>query len=135
MFRLAQPQFQPKPQAARQGFSTTQRQVIQCPDTFQTLTARNQNAQHTQSAQNPIPSERKCYACGERGHYAKQCPNPRTHPPQIVVSTLAVPVEPTLFLLLLSRTIPMVESTMFIWRKPRKLRAFSLVCFSSMTLL
>jgi hypothetical protein len=32
MFRPAQPHFQPKPQAARQGFSTPQHQVIQCPN-------------------------------------------------------------------------------------------------------
>jgi hypothetical protein len=31
--------------------------------------------------------ERKCNACGERGQFANQCPNPRTHPPQIAVST------------------------------------------------
>jgi hypothetical protein len=27
-------------------------------------------------------AERKCYACGERGYYGNQCPNPYTHPPQ-----------------------------------------------------
>jgi hypothetical protein len=32
VFCPAQPQFQPKPQAARQGFSTPQRQVIQHPN-------------------------------------------------------------------------------------------------------
>jgi hypothetical protein len=32
MFCPAQPHFQPKPQAARQGFSTPQHQVIQCPN-------------------------------------------------------------------------------------------------------
>jgi hypothetical protein len=36
-----------------------------------------------------MPTERKCYACGERAHYANQCPNPCVHPPQIVVSTTA----------------------------------------------
>jgi hypothetical protein len=30
-----------------------------------------------------------CYACGERGHFANQCPNPRNRPPQTAVSTLA----------------------------------------------
>jgi hypothetical protein len=34
----------------------------------------------TQAAQNPKKFERKCYACGEKGHFANQCPNPRTHP-------------------------------------------------------
>jgi hypothetical protein len=33
--------------------------------------------------------ERKCYACGERGHFANQCPNLRACPPQIAVCTLA----------------------------------------------
>jgi hypothetical protein len=32
MFRPAQPQFEPRPQVARQGFSTLQRQVIQRPN-------------------------------------------------------------------------------------------------------
>jgi hypothetical protein len=34
MFRSAQPQFQPKPQAARQGLSTPQRQANQHPSNF-----------------------------------------------------------------------------------------------------
>jgi hypothetical protein len=61
--------------------------VIQRPNNFQAPTAGNQNVQRTQPAQNPIPSERKCYACGERGHYTNQCPNPCSRPPQTVVST------------------------------------------------
>jgi hypothetical protein len=32
VFYTAQPQFQPRPQAAGQGFSTPQHQVIQCPN-------------------------------------------------------------------------------------------------------
>jgi hypothetical protein len=44
-------------------------------------------------------------------------------------------VEPTRFLLLPSRTMLMGESTMLLWRKPRKLRTWSFVCFSSTTLL
>jgi hypothetical protein len=44
-------------------------------------------------------------------------------------------VEATLFLLLPSRTMLMGESTILLWKKPRKLRTWSLVCFSSMTLL
>jgi hypothetical protein len=65
LFRPAQPQFQPKPQAAGQGFSTPQRQVIQYPSNFYTPTAGNQSVQRTQAAQNPLQGERKCYACGE----------------------------------------------------------------------
>jgi hypothetical protein len=61
--------------------------VIQHPDNFQTPAARNQSVQRTQAAQNPSQGERKCYAYGEKGHFANQCPNPRNRPPQTVVST------------------------------------------------
>jgi hypothetical protein len=43
VFHLAQPQFQLRPQPARQEFSTPQRQVIQRPNNFQTPAAGNQN--------------------------------------------------------------------------------------------
>jgi hypothetical protein len=87
VFRPAQPLFQPKPQVVGQGYSTLQCQVIQCPNNFLTPAARNQSVQRTQAAQNPLQGERKCYACGEKGHFANQCPNPRNHPSQIAVST------------------------------------------------
>jgi hypothetical protein len=48
---------------------------------------------------------------------------------------LSLPVEPTLLLLLPSRTTPMGESIMWPWKKRKKLLILSLVCFSSMTLL
>jgi hypothetical protein len=63
--------------------------VNQRPSKFQTPTTRNQSVQRTQVAQNPLQGERKCYACGERGHFANQCPNPCTRPPQTAVSTPA----------------------------------------------
>jgi hypothetical protein len=44
-------------------------------------------------------------------------------------------VEPTLFLLLPSRTTPVGEAIMWPWKKRKKLMMLSLVCFSSMTLL
>jgi hypothetical protein len=50
VFHPSQPQFQPRPQAAGQGFSTPQRQVIQCPNNLQTPVARNQSVQRTQAA-------------------------------------------------------------------------------------
>jgi hypothetical protein len=43
VFHPAQPQFQPSPQVAGQGFSTLQRQVIQCPNNLQTPAAGNQS--------------------------------------------------------------------------------------------
>jgi hypothetical protein len=45
VFHPAKPQFQPRPQAARQGFSTPQHQVIQHPNNLQTLAAGNQSVQ------------------------------------------------------------------------------------------
>jgi hypothetical protein len=39
VFHPAQPQFQPRPQAAGQGFSTPQCQGIQCPNNLQTPVA------------------------------------------------------------------------------------------------
>jgi hypothetical protein len=50
MFRPPQPLFQPRPQVARQGYSTSQRQVIQRPNNFQTPTTRNQSVYRTQAA-------------------------------------------------------------------------------------
>jgi hypothetical protein len=48
---------------------------------------------------------------------------------------LPIPMEPTLFLLLPSRTTLMGESIMWPWKKHKKLLMLSLVSFSSMTLL
>jgi hypothetical protein len=89
VFRPAQPLFQPRPQVAGQTYSTLQRQVMARPSTFQTPTAGNQNVQRTQAAQNLPQGERKCFACGEKGHFVNQCPNPRSHPPPTAASTPA----------------------------------------------
>jgi hypothetical protein len=43
VFHPPQPQFQSRPQATGQGFSTPQRQVIQRPDNLQTPLAGNQS--------------------------------------------------------------------------------------------
>jgi hypothetical protein len=61
--------------------------VIQRPNNLHTPTARNQSAQRTQAAQNPLQGEQRCYACGEKGHFDNQCPNLHNRPPQIIVST------------------------------------------------
>jgi hypothetical protein len=89
VFRPTQPLFQPKPQVAGQGYSTPQLQVMQRPNNSQTPTARNQSFQRTQAAQNPLQGERRCYSCGEKGHFANQCPNLCNRPPQRAVSTPA----------------------------------------------
>jgi hypothetical protein len=78
VFRPAQPQFQPRPQAAGQGFSTPQRQVIQCPNNLQTFAAGNQSVKRTQATQDPQQADHRCYNYGEQGHYANRCPNRRT---------------------------------------------------------
>jgi hypothetical protein len=70
VFRLAQPQIQPRPHAARQGFSTPQRQVIQRPNNLQTPATRNQSVQRTQPAQDPLQADRRCYNYGHKRHYA-----------------------------------------------------------------
>jgi hypothetical protein len=89
MFHPAQPQFQPRPQVVGQGFSTPQRQVIQCPNNLQTPTAGNQSVQRTQATQDPQQVDRRCYNCGEQGHYANRCPNLRTHVNQPAIVTPA----------------------------------------------
>jgi hypothetical protein len=89
VFRPAQPQFFPRPQAAGEGFSTLQRQVIQRPNNLHTPTAGNQSVQRTQAAQDPKQADRRCYNCGEQGHYANRCPNSRTHVSQPAIATPA----------------------------------------------
>jgi hypothetical protein len=75
VFHPAQPQFQPRPQAAGQGFSTLQHQVIQRPNNLQTPAAENQSVQRTQATQDLQQANRRCYNYGEQGHYANRCPN------------------------------------------------------------
>jgi hypothetical protein len=52
--------------------------VIQHPNTLRTHATRNQSIQRTQVAQDPLKADRRCYNCGDTGHYANQCPNPLT---------------------------------------------------------
>jgi hypothetical protein len=65
-------------------------------------------------------------------HSRVVAPSPELLHPQL---HLPLPVEPILFLLLPSRTTPVGESIMWLWKKHKKLLILSLVCFSSMTLL
>jgi hypothetical protein len=87
VFHPAQPQFLPRLQAAGQGFSTSQRQVIQRPNNLHTPATENQSVQRTQAAQDPQQANRRCYSCGEQGHYANRCPNSCTRVSQPAIAT------------------------------------------------
>jgi hypothetical protein len=89
MFHPSQLQFQPRPQAAGQGFSTPQHQVIPCPNNLQTPAAGNQSVQRTQAAQDPLQADRRCHNCGDKGYYTKRCPNPCTRANQTATATPA----------------------------------------------
>jgi hypothetical protein len=66
--------------------------VIQRPNNFQTPAAGNQNAQRTQVASDLLQAERRCFACGEKGHSANRSPNshPRANP---LVATTHAPTH------------------------------------------
>jgi hypothetical protein len=89
VFCPAQPQFLPRLQTARQGFSTPQHQVIQHPNNLQTPADGNQSVQMTQAAQDLQQADRRCYSCGEQGHYVNRCPNLRTRVSQPAIATSA----------------------------------------------
>jgi hypothetical protein len=89
VFHPAQPQLQPRTQAAGQGFSTSQYQVIQRSNNLQTPVAGNQSVQRIQATQDPQQADRRCYNCGEKGHYANQCPNSHTRANQPAIATPA----------------------------------------------
>jgi hypothetical protein len=57
--------------------------VIQRPNSLQTPVVGNQSVQRSQAAQDTLRADRRCYNCGEKGHYANRCPNscPRVNLP------------------------------------------------------
>jgi hypothetical protein len=63
--------------------------VIECPNNLQAPAAGNQSVQWTRAAQDPQQADRRCYSCGEQGHYANQCPNSRTCVSQPTIATPA----------------------------------------------
>jgi hypothetical protein len=128
MFRPAQPQSQSRPQTARQIFSTPQRQVIQCPTFFRPLLLGIRIFRGLK-----LPRTH-CKLIVGATTVERRDIMPADAPIRVLVQIrllqlhLPLPVE-------LSRTTLMGESTMLSWRKPRKLRTLSLVCFLSTTLL
>jgi hypothetical protein len=63
--------------------------VIQRPNNLQTPAARNQSVQRTQATQDPQQADRRCYNCGEKGHYVNRCPNSCTRANQPAIATPA----------------------------------------------
>jgi hypothetical protein len=59
------------------------------PNNLQTPAAGNQSVQRTQATQDPQQADRRCYNCGEKGHYSNRCPNSRTHANQPAIATPA----------------------------------------------
>jgi hypothetical protein len=63
--------------------------VIQRPNNLQTPAVGNQSVQRTQATQDTQQANRRCYNCGEQGHYANRCPNLCTRVNQPAIATPA----------------------------------------------
>jgi hypothetical protein len=114
MFHPSQLQFQPRPQAAGQGFFTPQHQVIPCPTISRLLLLRIRVFRGPK-----LPKTRCKLIVGATTMETRDItPNdaPIRAPVPIRLLLLHLPplVEPTLFLLLPSRTMLMGESTMLL---------------------
>jgi hypothetical protein len=73
------PQFQPRPPLVDQGFQSHQRQFTPRKINFKSTNPRNQTMSRSPTtqttSQNPI--DRRCFNCGENGHFEDACPKPR----------------------------------------------------------
>jgi hypothetical protein len=93
IFRPMQQNVQPMLQPTGQGFVTPQRQMICCPNGYQTPNTGNQSVQWTPANQNVIqtPPNKKCNNCGQKSHFAIAFPNPCLRPPPTPTSNSAPP--------------------------------------------
>jgi hypothetical protein len=135
LFHPAQPMFQMKPQVAGQGYSTPQGQVMPRPNNSQTHATGNQSVQRTQAAQNLLQGEQSATLVGRKVTLPTNTPISATALLRQPCPPLRLPMVLILALLLLDRTMFTERSIMSQWRKTRKLQTWSLVRFSSMTLL